>query len=235
MPKVHSFRLPPGIGSRPFALAEVQQGWGIKPAAAWQRLNRAKQQGLVYRLSQGRYAITTRGAATLNHDAEKVLTALRTVRNVRSALTGIDVLSGSLHYVPMRYPHLVLVQRRGLERVQRALASAGYLAVPATAAGAVWDASPTAQVVLLRATNTFRGVPDGAALASPERAFLDLLLEIRHHNFPLPIADLARVLNEAPVSVRARIERLGRALRIRPFSGASTTRYADLVASEAER
>lgn len=235
MPKVHGFQLPPGIGVRPFDLAEVQARWGIKPAAAWQRLRRAQEQGLVHRVSQGRYAVTVAGSHAMNRDAERVLAALRTVPNVRTALTGIDVLGGSLHYIPMRYPHLVLVERSGLARVQRALAAAKYLAVPSTAAGEVWDAAPTTPVVILRPTNTFRGVPEDSHTALPERAFLDLLLEVRHHRFPLPSDALARMLKEAPPPARARIERLGRALRIRPFHRSNVTRYNDLAAPEDER
>jgi len=121
-----------------------------------------------------------------------------------------------MHYLPLRYPILLLVEREGLEPIRRALSEAGFLAVSPRAIADIWKSEPKQPVVVLKPVRQFHGIQD-SELASPERAFLDLLYEVRHHGFPFPQSAVRALWDEMSPGMKERVVHLGRYLRFRPF------------------
>lgn len=210
--------LPKELGKRPFSLADAARAWGVTSKTAWKRLRALVQAGEA--VQHGRSLYAGRHVAELPQlpdRARTVLDAVASLQSYRLALSGLDVLTPYLHYLPARYPHLLLVEARGLEDVQRALARAGLLALDARALAAVWRANPPSAVVVLKRTANWHGVPRRARSASLERAFLDVLVVVRRHQYPFPAVDLARMWSEFDPTLRRRVAKLGRHLQVRPF------------------
>ena len=175
------------------------------------------------RVRRGLYTPRARARASLPPPAQDLVRALSAIRAYRWAVTGLDLLTGLFHYLPARYPHLVLIEPRGLEHARRALARSDILAIKPAAIREVWDAAPR-RVAVLRSITNFRGVPDGAHAATLERAFLDLLVEVRHHSFPYSKSDLQRIWREAlRDESREQIASLGAQLHLRPFFHTTST------------
>lgn len=218
MPKDVKVPLPAHLRFRPFKAIEARNAWRISAQLASHRLRAAVQGGALVRLGYGRYAVpAVANAPAMSPEVARLLEAAKPAPAFRVAVSGLDLLSGSLHYLPMRYPHLLLVERDGLADVRAALSDAGYLPVSPAGVAEVWRAEPKLPVVVLKPLRQFHGVPNDSQLAGPERAFLDLLYEVRHHDFPFPMSDLRRMWDEQPSAVRERIAHLGRYLRFRPF------------------
>lgn len=206
--------------ARQFSLLDAQHHWQVSRPTAWRRLRRAVQTGRAHKLVRGVYAAGQRPKGReVTPDVEALLAALQKVRAFRYAVSGLDRFGGSLHYIPTSAPHLLLVDRRAVDVVRRALTKAGYLAVSPQAISGVWDAQPSSRVVVLKPTGSFRGVPQASTLASPERALLDLLVEVRHHGFPFPAEQLDRLWRDLDSAAKDRVRHLGKELQIRPFYG----------------
>lgn len=204
------------LPKRPTSLSELQSQWGLSRQATWDRLRRARARSLVVRYRRGIYAPRTAAEPRLPDTAQAVVAALGSIRAYRWAISGLDLILGELHYLPAHYPHLVLVEPAGEDVVRGALGAAGYVAVSPRSIADVWKSNPTQPVAVVRAVSNFRGVPADSVSASPERAFVDLLVEIRR-GFPFPGRDLERIWAQLPPSGRRTIARLGKQLHRRPF------------------
>lgn len=207
---------------RPTRLKQLQSEWGLSRQATWDRLRRARARNLVVRQRRGIYASGAAAHPSLPDSAERLVDALRSVRAYRWAISGLDLLLGELHYLPAHYPHLLLVEPAGEDAIRRALGAAGFVAVSPKSVADVWKSNPTQQVVVVRPAANLRGVPAGNTASSPERAFLDLLVEVRR-GFPFPGRDLERLWRQLPSDSREAIHRLGKQLHRRPFYGAAST------------
>lgn len=201
----------------PITLRDAAREWQVSRQAAWHRLNRGQGVGALRRVRRGLYIPVARAESALPPDAEAIANALQPVRSFRWAISGLDLLTGFFHYLPARYPHLVLIEPRGVDYARRALVQAGILTVGPAAIGDVWAGTADA-VVVLRPGTIFRGVPKHEHIATPERAFLDVLVEVRHRGFPYPLSDLVQMWREAFTDdMRRRIAALGTQLHVQPF------------------
>lgn len=215
--------------TRPTRLRDAQHRWGISRQAAWKRVRRGIDAGTLIRVRRGVYAPKASGAAGTPADAVPLIEALAGVRAYRWAVSGLDLLLGALHYLPGRYPHLVLVEPDGVDAAQRALGTAGFLVVGRQGLREVWNFNPRLPVVVVRPIANFRGVDEEKHLASPERAFLDLLVEVRHGGFPFAPRELVRVWEQFSEEGHSRLIQLGRQLHIRPFNRTGVITAQDLA------
>ncbi len=208
---------------RPFTLRHAAETWKVTHPAAWERLRRMASAGAVRRVSRGTYSPSDLGDSLRLPDlAEELLSALKTLPNYRMAVTGLDLLTPHLHYLPARYPHMLLLEERAFEDVQRALAHSDYLALPLRDVASVWSAQPPVRVVALKQNANWHGVPAHGRKTTVQRAFLDLLVATRRGHYPFPIEDLHAMWGSFDRSLQDRVVRLGRALQITPFYGTST-------------
>jgi hypothetical protein len=120
-------------------------------------------------------------------------------------LSGYDVLAGFTHQFVFDYPHLVCCHPSHADGLGAALAKKKFVVLPA-GPGAAIDA-PLQKTVLLRRQPAIhsRTLVQGA-IATPEKAWVDLLRETRRSAAPFDYGELGRLLramSEQTLNLRA--------------------------------
>ena len=209
-------RLPAGLRNRPFSLRDAATAWDVNSKVAWRRLQRLTKKEQLVHHGRSLYSVGAPPVRPADR-AQKVLATIADLSSYRVALTGLDVLSPYFHYLPARYPHILLAERRAIDDIRLALSKAGFLVVPPSTIAPVWSGAPATPVVVLKPNSNWHGVGAADRVASTERAFLDLLVAVRRSRYPYPSGDVQSMWSDFPAALRQRIARLGRHLQLRPF------------------
>jgi len=156
---------------------------------------------------RGEYALP--GAEMfLSEETQELVAALRE-SGAEAHLTGFDVIASHSHQFVRSYPHLVYADPDALAEVAFALSEAGFWSLPAGATSKRLQTPTPERLVLLRGQPPARMQRFGVRglIAPIEKAWLDLLREVRAGTFPASLGDLGAVL-ASMVRAKADVARL---------------------------
>jgi hypothetical protein len=108
-------------------------------------------------------------------------------------LSGYDLLAGFAHQFVFEYPHLVCCHPPHADGVAGALAERGFV-VLAAGPGALRGPAMPRTVLLRRQPSIARRTLVHGAVATPEKAWVDLLRETRRSDAPFDYGELGRLL-----------------------------------------
>lgn len=160
-------------------------------------LRRLSKDGEVRAIGQGRFA-SAEPPRLLSDSGRQIHDTLGELGRP-AHLTGYDLLRGLEHQVTLgAVPHLVYADGAALEEVGQTLALRGFTVAPAQV-GAELAAADLDRVVLMRkqAAGLQRRLAVADYLASPEKAWLDLVREVERRSLPLAPYDIGRILGTA--------------------------------------
>jgi len=148
-------------------------------------------EGRLFRRSRGVYSCRPL-VPHLNPDGQKLLTLLGD-SDAEAHLTGFDVLAAYAHQFSYSYSHLVYCQPSHISGLAGELAGDDWLLVPAGLA--IQPGGGRERVVVVRAqTQDERRYPVRDHLALPEKAWVDLLREVRRSKLGFDYGELGRIL-----------------------------------------
>jgi MarR family len=157
------------------------------------RLAELVDSGHVVRHGHGQYALAATGSLPLP-DTGREIVGILAGAGVEAHITAFDVLARFAHQFVYAYPHVVYAEPYSVSETARALADAGFVVVQAGRQGSV-EVGDLSRVVVLR------GQGDAARrygvighVASPEKAWVDLLRETRRSSLPFDLGELGRIL-----------------------------------------
>jgi hypothetical protein len=152
------------------------------------------EQGRLTRARRGNYALPD-AEESLPPEGREIVEALRS-SGAEAHLTGFDIVGSHSHQFVRSYPHLVYADPDAMREVAFALSDAGFWSVPSTAASASLRAPVPDRLVLLRTQPVARMDRFGVRgpVAPIEKAWLDVLREVRAGAFPASLADLGAML-----------------------------------------
>jgi hypothetical protein len=128
----------------------------------------------------------------LNSEGEELLGLLRD-SDADAHLTGLDVLVPYAHQFVYAYTHLVYCHPPHVSGLASELSAAGWLLVPA--GRHVQLGGPRERMVIVRGqTHNERRYPVRDHLALPEKAWVDLLREVRRSRLGVDYGELGRIL-----------------------------------------
>lgn len=155
-------------------------------------LSRLVSAGELVRLSRGRYAEHAPDGVAGDGPARDIVQVIGRLE-ADAHLSGYDVLAGFAHQFVFDYPHLVCCHPPHSDALAAALARKRFVVRPA-GPGAL--AGPmTGRMVLLRRQPAIhsRTLVQGV-IATPEKAWVDLLRETRRSGAPFDYGELGRLL-----------------------------------------
>jgi len=180
---------------------------GVSQATVARHLARMVDEGRLVHSSHGEYALP--GAeGSLAPETRELVAAVRE-SGAEAHVTGFDVIGSYSHQFVRSYPHLVYADPDALTDVAFALGEAGFWSLPANAAAKHLRTPMPERFVLLRGQPPARMERFGVRgpIAPMEKAWLDLLREVRAGIFPASLADLGAVL-ASMVRAKADVRRL---------------------------
>lgn len=165
---------------------------GMPPRTVDRHLSALLADGVLFRRSRGVYSRRPL-ERQLNPDGEELLRSLRD-SDADAHLTGFDVLAPYAHQFAYGYAHLVYCHPPHISGLAGELAIKDWLVVPAGL-----DIQPGGgqeHVVVVRGqTNDERRYPVRDHLALPEKAWVDLLREVRRSHLGFDYGELGRMLH----------------------------------------
>jgi len=174
------------------SVADLRAELGLSERTLHRSLSRLVEDGRIFRVSRDRYSDRPWTGEAASAEGKTIVKVIERLE-ADAHLSGYDVLAGFAHQFVFDYPHIVCTQPSHAEGLAAALAKKNLVVI---AAGPRALSGPAmARSVLLRrqpliASRTLvRG-----ALATPEKAWVDLLREMRRSNFPFDYGELGRVL-----------------------------------------
>jgi hypothetical protein len=185
-------------------VAQLRDKLGLSERTLQRALRRLVATGRVFRLSRDRYADRAWGASPSSAPARAIVRVIEHLE-ADAHLSGYDVLAGFTHQFVFDYPHLVCCHPPHADGLAAALAKKNFVVLPA-GPGAAIDA-PLQKTVLLRRQPAIhsRTLVKGA-IATPEKAWVDLLRETRRSAAPFDYGELGRLLramSEQTLNLRA--------------------------------
>lgn len=173
------------------AWTNLRDHFGVTPRTVQRHLNTLLESGELVRRGRGLYSRRT-DEPSLNVDAQALLGLLRE-SDADAHLTGFDILAPYAHQFVFDYEHLVYCHPPHLSALAAELASTGWRVVPAGRRRLL--AQGDARVVVVRGqTHDERRFPVRNHRASPEKAWIDLLREVRRSELSLDFVELGRIL-----------------------------------------
>ncbi len=164
---------------------------GVPARTLDRQLRTLVAEGLLFRRSRGVYSRRPL-EPYLNPDGQKLLTLLCD-SDAEAHLTGFDVLAPYAHQFAYAYSHLVYCHPPHISGLAGELAASDWLVVPAGL-----DIQPGGgqeRVVVVRGqTHDERRYPVRDHLALPEKAWVDLLREVRRSKLGFDYGELGRIL-----------------------------------------
>jgi hypothetical protein len=185
-------------------VAQLRDKLGLSERTLQRALGRLVATGRVFRLSRGRYAGRASGASPSSLPAREIVRAIEHLE-ADAHLSGYDVLAGFTHQFVFDYPHLVCCHPSHADGLAAALAKKKFVVLPAGPGARIDVAMP--KTVLLRRQPAIhsRALVQGA-IATPEKAWVDLLRETRRSRAPFDYGELGRLLramSEQTLNMRA--------------------------------
>jgi hypothetical protein len=171
--------------------ADLRSELGLSERTLYRLLGELVAAGSLFREGKSRY--TTRlPAASISGEALQIVRVIERV-DAEAHLSGYDVLAGFAHQFAFDYPHLVCCHPPHLDGLAAALASKRFVVL---AAGGGTLRGPLApRTVLLRSQPPIRRrTLVRGSLATPEKAWVDLLRETRRSQLPIDYGELGRLL-----------------------------------------
>lgn len=201
-------RLQEKFDEKPFSTAEVQRVLQLSPAALYKLMHTLIRKQLAAPVGRGFYRFRKGAFPPLSPSVSEKATELRALlrgEGLNCFVTGLDLLISFAHHLPVRFPHLVYVERAALAWAEGILTAKGFRVLPnphgeqlALGLRLVGEAD----LVILRETANFYATKEG--YATIERALVDLYFEVSREHYPVPSMELGRiffnVLRFGPVS-----------------------------------
>jgi len=173
-------------------VAQLRDKLGLSERTLQRALGRLVATGRVFRLSRDRYADRALGPSPSSAPAREIVRAIEHLE-ADAHLSGYDVLAGFTHQFVFDYPHLVCCHPSHADGLAAALAKRKFVVLPAGPGAAI--NAPLQKTVLLRRQPAIqsRTLVKGA-IATPEKAWVDLLRETRRSAAPFDYGELGRLL-----------------------------------------
>lgn len=171
--------------------AELRSELGLSERSLYRLLGELVAEGSLFREGKSRYTIRP-PAAYVSGDGLRIVRVIERL-DAEAHLSGYDVLAGFAHQFTFDYPHLVCCHPPHLDGLAAALASKRFVVV---AAGPGALRGPLAlRTVLMRGQPPIRRhTLVRSSLATPEKAWVDLLREARRSQLPIDYGELGRLL-----------------------------------------
>jgi hypothetical protein len=164
---------------------------GVSPRTLDRQLSALLADGLLFRRTRGVYSRRP-PEPQLNADGQQLLGLLRE-SDADAHLTGFDVLAPYAHQFSYGYSHLVYCHPPHVSGLTGELATDGWLVLPAGLD--IHPGGGQERVVIVRGqTHDERRYPVRDHLALPEKAWVDLLREVRRSHLGFDYGELGRIL-----------------------------------------
>ncbi len=176
------------------SVADLRAELGLSERTLHRSLSRLVAEGIVSHESRDRYSATP-PPSTLQLPTREASEITRVIERLDADahLSGYDVLAGFAHQFVFQYPHLVCCHPPHADGLADALAKKGFV-VLAAGPGAL-RGPLLARTVLLRRQPSIRSrTLVHGAVATPEKAWVDLLRETRRSDAPFDYGELGRML-----------------------------------------
>jgi hypothetical protein len=185
-------------------VAQLRDKLGLSERTLQRALSRLVASGEISRLSRDRYADRAWGASPSSAPARGIVRVIKHLE-ADAHLSGYDVLAGFTHQFVFDYPHLVCCHPSHADSLGAALAKKKFV-VLSTGPGAAIDAAVQKTVLLRRQPAIHSRALVQGAIATPEKAWVDLLRETRRSAAPFDYGELGRLLramSEQTLNLRA--------------------------------
>jgi hypothetical protein len=171
--------------------ADLRSELDLSERTLYRRLGELVTEGSLFREGRSRYT-TRRPAVAVSGEALQIMHIIERL-DAEAHLSGYDVLAGFAHQFTFDYPHLVCCHPPHFDRLAAALASKRFVVLAAGPGALRGPLMP--RTVLLRRQPLIEHVTlVRGTLATPEKAWVDLLRETRRSQLPIDYGELGRLL-----------------------------------------
>jgi DNA-binding IclR family transcriptional regulator len=171
--------------------ADLRSELGLSERTLYRLLGKLVAEGSLFRDGKSRYTVRP-PAASVSGEALQIVRVIEHV-DAEAHLSGYDVLAGFAHQFAFDSPHLVCCHSPHLDGLAAALASKRFVVL--AAGGGVLRGPLAPRTVLLRGQPPIRRrTLVHGSLATPEKAWVDLLRETRRSGLPIDYGELGRLL-----------------------------------------
>jgi hypothetical protein len=172
---------------------DLRRSLGWAERTLHRRLAELVDSGQVVRHGHGQYAVASTESLPLPDTGREIVGVLAGA-GVEAHVTAFDVLARFAHQFVYAYPHVVYAEPYAVSETARALTDAGFVVVPAGRHAGV-EVGDLSRVVILRGqSDAARRYAVIGHVASPEKAWVDLLRETRRSGLPLDLGEVGRIL-----------------------------------------
>jgi AraC-like DNA-binding protein len=173
------------------SVADLHAELGLSERTLHRRLSDLVAAGTISRVSRDRYSDRASTDAPTG-EAKEIVRAIERL-DADAHLSGYDMLAGFAHQFVFEYPHLVCCPTPHAEGVAAALIERRFVVI-AAGPGALRGPSIPRTVLIRPQPLIARRTLIRGALATPEKAWLDLLRETRRSDAPFDYGELGRLL-----------------------------------------
>jgi len=173
-------------------VAQLRDELGLSERSSQRALGRLVAAGDVFRLSRDRYSDRPSGGLPSSGPAREIVRMIERLE-ADAHLSGYDVLAGFAHQFVFDYPHLVCCHPSHADAIAAALVKKMFIVLPAGSGALAGAAMP--RTILLRRQPAISSLTlVRGAIATPEKAWVDLLRETRRSGAPFDYGELGRLL-----------------------------------------
>ncbi len=174
---------------------DLRQRSGWTERTLYRRLAELVDSGQIVRHGHGQYALAATESLPLPDTGREIVGVLAEA-GVEAHITAFDVLARFAHQFVYAFPHVAYAEPYAVSDTARALADAGFVVVPAGRQQPGVEVGDLSRVVLLRGqSDAARRYGVIGHVASPEKAWVNLLRETRRSGLPLDLGEVGRILH----------------------------------------
>jgi DNA-binding HxlR family transcriptional regulator len=173
------------------SVAELRAELGLSERTLHRRLSDLVAAGTISRVSRDRYSDRA-GIDAPTREAKEIVRVIERL-DADAHLSGYDMLAGFAHQFVFEYPHLVCCPTPHAEGVAAALIERRFVVI-AAGPGALRGPSIPRTVLIRPQPLIARRTLIRGALATPDKAWVDLLRETRRSDAPFDYGELGRLL-----------------------------------------
>ncbi len=171
--------------------ADLRSELGLSERTLYRRLGELVADGSLYREGRSRYT-TRRPTVAVSGEALQIVRVIERL-DAEAHLSGYDILAGFAHQFTFDYPHLVCCHPPHFDGLVAALVSKRFV-VLAAGPGALRGPLMSRTVLLRRQPLIEQETLVRGSLATPEKAWVDLLRETRRSQLAIDYGELGRLL-----------------------------------------
>ncbi len=171
--------------------ADLRSELGLPERTLYRRLGELVAAGSLYREGRSRYT-TRRPAVAVSGEALQIVRVIERL-DAEAHLSGYNILAGFAHQFTFDHPHLVCCHPPHFDGLAAALVSKRFV-VLAAGPGALRGPLMSRTVLLRRQPLIEQETLVRGSLATPEKAWVDLLRETRRSQLPIDYGELGRLL-----------------------------------------